>query len=76
MIFPFALRVFHVKILVSDLFFMLHEFIYLLLLVDIPYLVLYKEMVEKFWYLLEYCEFTITSGIRARLIISGISCVN
>ena len=59
-IFPFALRVFRVNILVSDLFFMLHEFIYLLLLVDITYLVLHKEMVEKFWCLLEYCEFTLT----------------
>ena len=33
-------------------------------------------MVENFLCLLEYCEFTITSGIRAKLIISGISCVN
>ena len=46
--------------MVSDLFFLLHEFIYLLLLVDITYLVLYKEMVEKFLCLLEYCEFTLT----------------
>ena len=40
--------------------FSLHEFIYLLLLVTITYLILYKEMVEKSWCLLEYCEFTIT----------------
>ena len=40
--------------------FLLDEFIYLLLLVDIAYLVLHKEMVEKFWCLLEYCEFTLT----------------
>ena len=75
-VFPFTLGVFHIKILVFDLFFMLHEFIYLFLLVDIVYLVLHKEMAENFSCLLEYCEFTLTSGIKARLIISEISCVN
>ena len=35
-------------------------FIYLLLLVAITYLILHKEMVEKSWCLLEYCEFTLT----------------
>ena len=56
--------------------FLLHEFIYLLLLVTITYLILHKEMVEKSWGLLEYCEFTLTSGIRTKLISNGISCVN
>ena len=39
--------------------FLLYEFIYLLLLVDITYLVLHKEMIEKLWCLLKYCEFTL-----------------
>ena len=51
-------------------------FIYFLPLVAITYLILHKEMVEKFWCLLKYSEFTLISGIRAKLISCGISCVN
>ena len=47
--------------LLSNLFFCcMSLFIYLLLLVAITYLILHKEMVERFWCLLEYCEFTLT----------------
>ena len=41
----------------------MHEFIYLLLLVVISYLILHKEMVEIFLCLLEYCEFTLTQRL-------------
>ena len=47
--------------MVSDFFFLLHEFIYLLLLVAIAHLILHKEMVENFCCLLEYYQFTLTS---------------
>ena len=57
-IFPFALMVLHNIWFI----FLLHEFIYALLLVDIAYLVLYKEIVEKLWCLLEYREFTQTNN--------------
>ena len=43
--------------------FLLHEFIYLLMLVSIAYLILHKEIVEKLWCLLEYCEFTLTNNL-------------
>ena len=59
-VFPFTLGVFPRKNSGVWFIFPLHEFIYLLLLVAITYLILYKEMVEKFWYLLEYSEFTLT----------------
>ena len=76
MAFPFALKGFPRKNYGVRFIFLLHEFICLLLLVVIAYLILHKEMVEKSWCLLEYCEFTLTSGIGAKLISSGISCVN
>ena len=76
MVFPFALGGFPRKKFGVWFIFPLHQFIYLLLLVAITYLILYKEIVEKSWCLLEYCEFTLTSGIKAKLVSSGISCVN
>ena len=75
-VFPFALRGFPHKNFGVWIIFLLHEFIYLFLLVAITYLILHKEIVEKIWCLLEYGEFTLTSGIRAKLISSGISSVN
>ena len=60
MVFPFALGGFPRKNYGVWFIFPLHEFIYLLLLVVITYLILNKEMVEKSWCLLEYCEFTLT----------------
>ena len=47
MVFPFTLGGFPRKNSGVWFIFLLHEFIYLLLLVDIVYLVLHKEMVEK-----------------------------
>ena len=46
-VFPFALRGFPCKYSGLWFIFPLHEFIYVLLLVAITYLILYKEMVEK-----------------------------
>ena len=59
-VFPFALRGFPHKNSGVWFIFLLHKLIYLLQLVDIAYLVLHEEKVKKFWYLLEYCEFTLT----------------
>ena len=76
MVFPFTLRGFPRKNFGVRFIFPLHGFIYLLLLVVITYLISHKEMVEKSWCLLEYCKFTLTSGIKDKLISSGISSVN
>ena len=57
-VFPFTLGGFPCKNSGVWFIFLLHEFIYLLFLVVI--LILHKEMVEKSWCLLEYCEFTLT----------------
>ena len=59
-VFSFALGGFPRKNSGVWFIFPLHEFIYLLLLVAITYLILHKEMVEKSWCLLESCEFTLT----------------
>ena len=63
MVFPFALGGFSHKNSSVSFIFLLHEFIYLLLVIAITYLILHKENVEKFWRLLEYCEFTLTQLI-------------
>ena len=62
-VFPFALGGFSHKNSNVWFIFLLHEFIYLLLVVAITYLILHKEKVEKFRCLLEYCEFTLTQLI-------------
>ena len=60
MAFPFALKGFPRKNYGVRFIFLLHEFICLLLLVVIAYLILHKEMVENFCCLLEYYQFTLT----------------
>ena len=71
-VFPFALGGFPRKNYCIWFIFLLHEFMYLLLLVAITYLILHKEMVEKFWCLLEYCEFTLIEIIKANMIKTNI----
>ena len=60
MVFRFVLGGFPSKNSGVWFIFLFYEFIYLLMLVAITYLILHKEMVEKFYYLLEYCGFTLT----------------
>ena len=68
-VFLFALEGFPCKNYGIWFIFLLHEFIYLLLLVVSTYLILHKEIVKKSWYLLKYCEFTLTFVMRMKVLM-------